>query len=197
MNNIDINNIDKYDFGWNENYEIILKEWKAQLFTKMWLQDKSAYFYNIISNILSYSIIFLTAFSSATLFSTEDIIFKYIIGSISLLNGILVTLSRQIKPGEKYQKYLLMSKKYMKLIKKIDKMIDIPKNMRTIPEEFIDKIKNEIETLDKEELTPPLRIVKNFENKYGKLEQALYGENIIQLLEEDIKTIEEVKNLSV
>lgn len=196
MNNIDINNIDKFDFGWNDNYEIILKEWKAQLFTKMWLQDRSAYYYNIISNILSYSIILLTAFSSATLFSTEDIIFKYIIGSISLFNGILVTLSRQIKPGEKYQKFLLMSRKYMKLIKKIDKMIDIPRNMRTNPEDFIEKIKNEIDTLNKEELTPPFRIIKSFENKYGKVEEALYGENIVQLLENDIKTIEEVKNLS-
>lgn len=197
MDSIDINKIDKFDFGWNEKYEDILKQWKAELFTKMWLQYESAYHYNIISNLLSYPVIILTAFSSATLFSTENLIYKYVIGGISLFNGLLVTLSRQIKPGENYQKFILMSKKYMKLIKKIDKMIDIPKNMRSNPEEFIDNIKNEIELLNKEELAPPLRIIKKFEFKYGKLEEALYGENIVELLEQDIKTIQEVKNLDI
>lgn len=194
MDIININEIDNFDYGWNIKYEDILKQWKAQLFAKMWLQYESAYYYNIISNLLSYPIIILTAFSSATLFSTDNTIYKYIIGCISLFNGFLVTLSRQIKPGENYLKFILISKKYIKLIKKIDKMIDIPKNMRSNPEDFIDNIKNEIELLNKEELTPPIRIIRKFEKKYGKLDDALYGDNIIQLLEDDIKII---KNLNL
>ena len=173
--------------NWTTEHEKILKEWKAKAFINLWLQNKSAYHYAFIHNILSYPIIILSSVSSATIFSTDNIIIKYAVGSVSIVTGVLTALTRQLKPGELYQQYSQTSKKYQLLLRNIDTCLDLPQDMRPKPEVFIEKVGTDIDTLSTTQLYPPISVIKQFEKKYNKLDLLMFGEDIAELMKQDNK----------
>ena len=180
--------------SWTIAHENILKEWKAKAFAYLWLQLNSCYFYIRIYNWLAYSVIVLSSFASATMFSLnsqEDchtpffginiVIIQYVIGSISLLSAILTGLIRQLKPGEMYQQHASTAKKYHSLIRSIDACLSLTSNLRPDPVTFIEKAGIELDNLANNQIEPPLTVIRRFEKEYGTLEKILYGEDIVEL----------------
>ena len=167
---------------WTDAHEDILKEWKAKCFVNLWLQDKSAYYYVRLYNLLSYPVIMLSSVSSAALFSTDNDIIKYFAGAMTLCSGVLTAITRQLKPGEMYQQHALTTRRYTNLLRNIDICLSLTVTMRPSPAHFLDKIGLEIENLASNQLDPPLNVIKRFERKYGPLDKMLYGEDIVELL---------------
>lgn len=173
---------------WQESHENMLREWKAKAFINLWLQTMSSYHYARVHDILTYPVIVLSSLSSAALFSgTQSFVVKYVVSAFTILTGVLTVITRQMRPGELYQEYSLIAKRYKALIRMIDTCLDLPHEMRTNPELFIEKMKMEMNTLNTSQLVPPLCIIKMFEKKFGNLEQKMFGEDIAELLENDIK----------
>lgn len=168
--------------SWNEQHEEILKEWKAKCFVNLWLQDASSYFYTKLYNWLSYPVIIVSSLSSAALFSSDNLIIKYIVGVMTLSSGILTAITRQLKPGELHQQHSLTTRRYHNLIRSIDTCLSLTVPMRPQPSTFIEKIGLEIDTLAASQLDPPLKIIKQFEKKFGPLDRMLYGEDIVELM---------------
>lgn len=167
---------------WTEAHEDILKEWKAKCFVNLWLQEKSSYYYVRLYNFLTYPIIFLTSTSSAALFSSNNLVLKYIAGVMTLTSGMLTAITRQLKPGELYQQHALTTRRYMNLLRNIDICLSLTIPMRLSPAHFIDKIGLEIDNLASNQLDPPISVIRRFEKKYGPLDKMLYGEDIVELL---------------
>lgn len=180
---------------WNEEHINILKEWKAKCFVNLWLQDRSAYYYWGMHNWLSYPVIVISSISSAALFSTDNEIVKYFSASMALSAGILTAITRQMKPGELHQQYLITSRRYQNIIRTIDTCLSLAADLRAQPATFIEKTGLELDSLSSTELGPPISVRKQFEIKYGPLDKILYGEDIVEVVRLDIEANNRVREV--
>lgn len=180
---------------WERNHENILRDWKVKCFIQAWMQTASGYYFKHIYDLLSFPVVILSSVSGATLFITQNTTAKYVVGSISLLSGVMTAVLRQMRPDELFQQHIQTSKRYQTLIRRIDVCLSLPKGMRQDAYIFIDRVGNEIETLSKVQLYAPRYIIKKFEAKFGQLDQILYGEDIIELLKKDLYNQRQVKKI--
>jgi hypothetical protein len=181
---------------WQESHEHMLREWKAKSFINLWLQEMSSYYYARVHDILTFPVIVFSSLSSAALFSrSESELIKYMVSGLTILTGILTVVTRQMRPGELYQEYSIIAKRYKALIRTIDTCLDLPVEMRAPPEAFTEKIKTEMNTLSSAQLSPPLFILRMFEKKFGSLEQKMFGEDIVEILQQDIQTRKNLKRV--
>lgn len=174
---------------WTREYEKILKEWKARLFVSMWLQTSSSYFFMWINDILTYPVIVVSSVSSATLFSSSNNVARLIIAIFSIISVIITSMLIELRPGERQEQYMSTSRKYTTLIRNIDYCLAIPPHMREDPELFIDKVNIEMDNIIDQEDIAPIMVIRKFEKKFGNLDKLLYGEEIVDLIMEDIKTM--------
>lgn len=172
---------------WNIDYEKILKEWKARSFVNMWLQMKSSYYYNGMNDCLTYPVIILSSISGATLFASNLNIARLITAVFSLATVILAGLLIEISPGQKAEQHMVSARRYTTLIRNIDYCLSIPSYMRIDPIKYIERVNNELDNISDIENIIPRYIIRNFEIHYGSLEKLLYGDEIMDLIVEDIK----------
>jgi hypothetical protein len=173
---------------WNENHEKILKEWKARLFVNMWLQMKTGYFYSSMNDVLTFPVIMFSSVSSATLFATNNNTARLIIAVLSIFTVILTGLMLEMSPGQRTEQHMSSTNRYAMLIRNIDFCLSIPRVMRAPPMFLIDKVSIEMDYIADNENVIPKRVICDFERKFGSLDKLLYGDEIMDLLEEDIKT---------
>lgn len=171
--------------NWKKEHETILKQWKSKIFVKLWLQNQSSYFYKYLNNLLSYPIIILSSASSATLFvsnqNTSSSV-NLIVGLLTLITGILASINRHLKPSEVETNYKLTTHKYSNLIRNIDSTLSLTENMREPVDIFLERVSQEIDTIEENELEPLVYVKNKFEKQYGSIDRMLYGEDLIQIL---------------
>lgn len=145
------------------------------------------YFYENVNNMLTYPIIVISSVSSATLFSTNNIAIKYVIGGLSLVTGILTSISRQMRPAELYQQYAITTLRYQALVRRIETYLSLPVIMREDdPVSFMRKIEMEISALSENQVNPPPYVKDMFQKRFGSLDKHVYGEAILELLRNDV-----------
>lgn len=180
---------------WVDQHETILKSWKARCFVNMWLQRKSAAYFNSVHTALSFPVIIISSFGGATLFSLKSVVMNYVIGVLSLLSGIFMAVIRQMKPGELSLAYSMTTKRYQVLIRKIDTTLDLTPDMRRMKgEDFIESVILDMDAIAETQLYPPSFVVAMFEKKFGSLHELLYGQDIIELLKKDLENRRTIKN---
>lgn len=180
---------------WTEEYENILKDWKAKSFVYMWLQLKSGYHFIFLNNILTYPVIILSSVTSAALFTSDNELLRTILAIFSVITVVLTGIALEISPGEKLEKHMSSMKRHATLIRNIDYCLSLPKHMRADPTIFIEKVSIEMDFIAENENVVPRYVIRRFEKKFGKMDKLLYGEEIIDLLTEDIKTVKTVLKL--
>ncbi len=74
------------------------------------------------------------------------------------------------------------------MIKDIDYCLSLPVEMRPEAIQYIDKINTEFDNINENEAIVPKSIIRKFEYKFGNLDKILYGEAIVNILQEDINT---------
>ncbi len=170
-----------------EKLDELLSKWRTRLFVNMWLQERSMYFYESVNNALTYPIIVISSISSATLFSTNNVAIKYIVGGLSLVTGILTSISRQMRPAELYQQYAMTTLRYQALIRRIETYLSLPMTMREDdPITFMRKIELEMSALMENQVNPPPYVKDLFQKRFGSLDQVVYGEAILEGLRTEV-----------
>jgi hypothetical protein len=172
---------------WNTDYEKILKEWKARSFVSMWLQLKSGYYYVRINDWLTYPVIALSSVGSATLFASNSNTARLVIAMFSIITVIITGLLIELCPGQKAEQHMSTMRRYTTLIRNIDYCLALPPHMRPEPITFIDKTNIEMDNISEYENIIPKFIIAKFERRFGNLDKLLYGDEIVDLLAEDIK----------
>lgn len=181
---------------WHHNHEQILREWKAKCFVNMWLNTASSYYYAKVHDILTYPVIIFSSITSATLFTgTHTDFVKYLVSALTLLTGILTVVMRQMRPGELYQEYSNIAKRYRALIRLIDTCLELPVELRILPDNFIEKVNSEMNVLNSSQLLPPLYVIRVFEKKFGSIDEKMFGEDIIELIQNELETRKMVRKL--
>lgn len=174
---------------WSDDHEKILKEWKARSFVNMWLQMKTGYFYSTVNDLLTYPIIVISSISSAALFAIHsNNTYRLVIAMMSMIVVILTGIMLEMSPGQRIEQHMSCTKRYAMLIRNIDFCLSIPRQMRAPPMSLIDKVSSEMDFIADNEDVIPKVIIWRFEKKFGSLDKLLYGDEIMDLLAEDIKT---------
>lgn len=170
-----------------EKLDRLLAKWRTRLFVNMWLQERSMYFYASMNNSLTYPIIVISSISSATLFSTNNVAIKYIVGGLSLVTGILTSISRQMRPAELYQQYAMTTLRYQALVRRIETYLSLPVAMREDdPIAFMRKVELEMSALLENQVNPPPYVKSLFTKRFGSLDSIVYGEAILETLRNDV-----------
>jgi hypothetical protein len=132
-------------------------------------------------------VIVLSSVSSATLFASDSNTARFIIAVFSIINVIITGLLLELCPGQKSEHHLSAMKRHTTLIRNIDYCLSLPQHMRPDPIIFIDKINTEMDNISEYESIIPKYIIAKFERRFGNLDKILYGDEIVDLIAEDIK----------
>jgi len=159
------------------------------MFINMWLQLHSAYYYKFVNDLLTYPVILLSSFCSITLFASDDIQIKFVIALLSSINVILTGILIELNPGQRMEQYMGITKRYSTLIRSIDFCLSMPSHMREDPKDIIDKFGSEFDNLAEGDLIVPKYVLFRFRIKYGDVDKLRYGEEIIDLLTEDMAVV--------
>lgn len=174
----------EYMKQWNKPHEELLEKWCIKLYAQMWLQQKSMYYFNNLNNWLTYPTIFISSLSSATLFSTNNVVVKYIVGGLSLSTAIITGLTRHIKPAEKTQQHATALLQYQEMIHTITTCLNLPMEMREDPRLFIRDIESKMKTWNEKQAMPPPHIIAFFEQRYGEIDKILYDRKLLDIIRE-------------
>ena len=182
---------------WTSDYEKIVVEWRAKSFVNMWLQLKSAYYYETINDILTYPMIVFSSVSGATIFATDTLYTRLIIAILSLITVVITGILIEVRPGQKAEAHFACMRCYTALIRNMDYCTSLPFNLRPEPIHYIDKVNNEIIRMSDQDILIPKFIITKFEKKFGNLDRILYNNEIVDLLEEDIKQKYNLKSMLI
>lgn len=172
---------------WIHDYETIIKDWRAKAFVNMWLQLKSGYYYERINDLLTYPILVLSSVSGATIFTFDNHYTQLIIAYLSLLTVIVTGILVEVRPGEKATGHFACMRLYSSLIRNINYTISLPIELRPEPIKYINNLNDEISNITENDMIIPLFVISWFERKFGNLDRLIYGQEIVNLIEEDIK----------
>lgn len=175
---------------WREADEDMLRKWKSQCFVHMWLQSGSCYLYRLTYNILSFPIIILSTVTSGTLFASntfEGTSIKYVAASGALVSAVLAALIRQLEPVEKAERYSIATSRYHNIIRDLDACLAMREALREPAKAFIDRVRTEMNAISTIELTPSIVVVSAFRRRFGDVESALYGEDILEIVLRDLQ----------
>jgi hypothetical protein len=167
---------------WLKHHIEILRQWKAKAFVHLWLHAYSTYHFIHLNNWLSYPVIFISTFCSATVLSTNDYRIDILIGILTMINAILSGFNRQLNPGSMMQQHAQLNRRYSNLIRSIDTCLSLTEKMRPHPSVFIERIGVEIDNLADANIDYPDTVVNRFEKEFGPIDRLLYGDNIVELV---------------
>ncbi len=175
---------------WRDSDVEMLRKWKSQCFVHMWLQSGSCYLYRLVYNILSFPIIILSTVTSGTLFASntfEGTKIKYVAASGALVSAVLAALIRQLEPVEKAEQYSMTTSRYHNIIRDLDSCLAMRDDLRDPAKTFIDRVRTEMNAISTIEPTPSIFVVAAFRRRFGDVETALYGEDILEIVLRDIQ----------
>lgn len=182
---------------WTNTYEKIIRQYKTKSFVSMWLQLHSGYYYRFIGDLLTYPIIVISSISSAALFGTDNYATRQVIASLSILNVILMCILVDISPNSKSETYISNAKNWQTLIRNMDQILFLPDEMRPDPCLCIEKICNEADNINESEDIVPRYIIHQFEKRFGTFERLIYGNELMDILEQDIRNEKRIRRFSV
>ena len=181
---------------WNPKHDTMLKVWKCQAFVNMWCFFMSGHHYKFLNDALTYPVIIISSVSSVTIFISSSYAAYIVMGVLSVITAILTGIMIEMRPGEKADEFMELSKRCVTFIRIIDQCLNLPTHLRADdPEIFFAKIQYEIENIENSIVLPPRRVMKSFEQKFGKYDELMYGEDIINLMLTDIKNLKAAKEI--
>ena len=187
-NNIDNNNIDANDItnnGWDKNKEKILRYWKEESQIMIWLNTQALNKTKFINKYFSIPSIFISAISSATLFSNINIsqdkiqILIIFIGILLIISTFLQSLKEFLNLDKNIRQYITIIKNNQIIILDIQEQLNQQVNDRINGKKFLNDIKNKKNELIKNSIGISQKIYKKMERAIENGEIINYNDTFI------------------
>jgi hypothetical protein len=172
---------------WTAEYDELVLHIRDRCFLNMQLQTQSSLYFQRINDVLTYPILILSAISSAALFTSDDRYLRYVSASINVLNTVLITVVRNMKPDHQQQHYAECGKRYQEMIDNLDLLNAMSHNLRPSPEVYLEKLANELSAVTQTQLQPPTFVMKVLERKFKSTVDSIMYHDIIQHIKVKIK----------
>lgn len=178
-----INNLN----GWSKYQEDILKDWAEKAICYKWLNEMSYKHYKSRNMIFAIPIIIISTLSGTANFGMESIFVgpvkqygNVIIGSMSLVVGVISTLSNFFRFAEYSESHRVSSINWSKFQRLLATELAMDPVHRTIANDFLQSSRAELDRLIEQQPTFPNQIVALFKSKFRhvKIEQPVECDNI-------------------
>ncbi len=201
--------INKQNIKWSENLENYLKEIGEKCQCYYVLHKKSEAQFSKRTTMIDLPVIVLSTIAGTLSIGTTSIFGNdtnsgLYIGCLSLLVGVMNTVSTYFNWSKRTENHRIVSIQYSKLYRFISVELKLPVNERMSPNDMLKVVRENYERL--QELSPliPINIINDFKNKYkntfiSKPEETngihtieIYREVVSDVELEEIKKEEEI-----
>lgn len=161
--------------SWNPDQERILKIWAEKSSGWAWLHDKTARYYNHLTNRYAYPSIILSTVSGGIGFSMYNDYHRYtmiIIGCMNLTAALLASLQKFIRSTEKSEMHTHMNKLFSSYCRKIVMELALRPSDRKDCLEFCRACRDEYDKLVTDSPEVPDNIIADFKNTFKNAENV-------------------------
>lgn len=171
--------------GWDKNKEKMLRYWKEESQIMIWLNTQALNNTKFINKCFSIPSIFISAISSATLFSNVNIspdkiqILIIFIGILLIISTFLQSLKEFLNLDKNIRQYITIIKNNQIIILDIQEQLNQQVNDRINGKKFLNDIKNKKNELIKNSIEIPKKIYKKMEKAIENGEIINYNDTFI------------------
>jgi len=154
----------------------------------MLLQRRSHDLFVKIHNFLTYPTITLTTIAAAVVTLDEGSYpTRIAVMIMSILATVLLALLRNARPAELSQAHAMACAQYHSLLHTMESSLNLPYSMRPEAEPFMDRIRADLDRLINTQTSPPPIVIRGFEKDIGNVDGIMYGDDVIDVVFNDIK----------
>lgn len=157
---------------YNDQLETILQAEGERCLCWKWLHDKSQDLFNRANDVIALPVIILSTLAGAgsigmeSLFSDRHIA-SITIGSVSLLVGMLQTISNYYGFAKKAESHKVSAILYDRLSRQIQIELSLPRNERCPAETLLKTVREQCERLSETSPPIPSRVIQAFKKEFG------------------------------
>jgi hypothetical protein len=159
------------ELTWTNAQESILVGWSDKASCYRWLHEGSERFFENLNNWLTIPVIVMSTvagtsnFALASLFNNQ--VANYVIGSITLTCGLISTLSKFLRVGEKIEAHHVASMRWGKLNRLISSELSLRRDQRVNCQGFIKIARAEVDRLIEMSPNVPIHIISQFKREFS------------------------------
>lgn len=160
---------------WYNEHENLLKEWAEKARFYAWMHRTTSADYGKLHNMLTIPMIIISIVDGSANFtmvgktSTSflyNTIFPIVIGSMSLLSGVLSALTKYLKTAELAEKHELFYRQFNSFVRNISLDLSLPATERKTPSEVLNMYRYEFDRLLNEAPRIPEHVVAEFNKRF-------------------------------
>lgn len=169
----------KFMNGWTKPQEELMATWGDIAACYRWMHDKSDKKFTHLNMSMSIPIIILSTLTGTANFGIDSIVgdnplnkkyASFVIGSVSLIAGILGTLSNFLRYAQLQESHRVAGVSWGKFQRLIAVELALHPNDRADCMDFLKLCRAELDRLIEQSPPIPTTIVSSFEKKFGKME---------------------------
>jgi hypothetical protein len=160
------------ELTWTQAQESILVEWADKAACYRWLHDGSERYYQRLNNWLTIPVIAMSTAAGTANFGVTSLVppysnaASYVIGCFTLLSGLITTLAKFLRVGEKIEAHHSASMSWGKLHRLISVELSLRRDQRVNCQDFIKIARAEVDRLiEMSPMTPEL-ILQQFRHEF-------------------------------
>jgi hypothetical protein len=170
----------KFMNGWTKSQEELMAAWADIAACYRWMHDKAEKRFSHLNLSMSIPIIILSTLTGTANFGIDSIVgdnlthkkyASFIIGSVSLITGILGTLSNFLRFAQFQESHRVASVSWGKFQRLIAVELALHPNDRADCMDFLKLCRAELDRLIEQSPAIPPDVINAFENKFGKMEK--------------------------
>lgn len=153
---------------WSDAEEELLAGWAERASGYRWLHDKSSKMFERYSMFLGIPASVIAYLSGGTVLAMdmENSAMKYIIGTLSILGGILTNLQGSLRWKERAEKHRMVSTMFSAFHRNISAELALDKSLREHPVDYIRLKRTEFDRLIEQCPDVPDEIIQQFNTRF-------------------------------
>jgi len=160
------------ELTWTQAQEAILVEWADKAACYRWLHDGSERYYQRLNNWLTIPVIVMSTAAGTANFGVTSLVppysnaASYAIGCFTLLSGLITTLAKFLRVGEKIEAHHSASMSWGKLHRLISVELSLRRDQRVNCQDFIKISRAEVDRLIEMSPMTPEPILELFRREF-------------------------------
>lgn len=160
---------------WCHEHENLLKEWAEKARFYSWMHHATSSDYGKLNNMLTIPMIIISIVDGSANFTmvgnsqttfVYTTLFPIMLGTLSIITGILSALTKYLKTAELTEKHELFYRQFNVLVRNISQELSLPPNQRKIPSEALNMSRYEFDRLVNEAPLIPEHVVAEFNKRF-------------------------------
>lgn len=160
---------------WCGEHENLLKEWAEKARFYSWMHHTTSSDYGKLNNMLTIPMIIISIVDGSANFTmvgnskttfVYTTLFPIMLGTLSIITGILSALTKYLKTAELTEKHELFYRQFNVLVRNISQELSLPPNQRKIPSEALNMSRYEFDRLVNEAPLIPEHVIAEFNKRF-------------------------------